>query len=614
MCKDRLELLNLELDKGKSNLRVIKVDNILGKKRKVERVTYECIECNHSDNITSKALKSGNGEASVKLCPVCQTFRKVSNWTIDKYINEKNIKIKRITDVFSAKDKFNYICLDCKYVTKDSTYDKLSRNNKSFCQCCKPTSCGKLTEDLFDARIKYRDKPYKRIGELVKKHNTKPGVKLKCDICDTVFECEDATYVSTSYHNQCPTCEKNNRILDNYNKIDNRFDTKNMSIKEKAKLSFDIVHNLEKEKELEVRKYLKLKNSKLITEFTSMYDEATIECKNCGTNKTYESLSTIYEVESLCKCQRYTTYKNKNNKDLGNELLKSSNYIDSFDDINKDKNKFIRPNYEIEGIIYVATNITNNHKYVGQTIQSLQRRKYSHEWDAMNNKDNNKFHNALVDHGLDKFEWNIIDKGSSRHELDEKEQLWIKRLNTWIYGDNPKGYNTDLGGNSGGGARGERNAKAKLTNKDVENIKEEFLASSVTVKELSDRFKVSESSIYRILNGTSFKEIRRDLNEEIFKKRINKPNYIIYWEMRYEKGMTDEEISGKTGKAVKHIQTIISQANSKLKKTKNRKTRKEQEEQREDIIRLYKEGRSIEDIVKLGYPKTTVKRNIDKVK
>lgn len=404
MCKDRLESLNLELDKGKSKLRVIKVDNIMGKKGKVERVTYECIVCNHSDTITSKALKSGNGKVSVKLCPVCQTFRKVSNWTIDKYINEKNIKIKRITEVFSAKDKFSYICLDCRYVTKDTTYDRLSRNNKSFCQCCKPTSCGKLTEDLFDSRIKYRDKPYKRIGELVQKHNAKPGVKLKCDICDTVFECEDAAYVSTSYHNQCPTCEKNNRILDNYNKVDNRFDTKNMSIKEKAKLSFDIVHNLEKEKESEVRTYLELKNANLITEFTSMYDKATIECKNCGRNKTYESLSTIYEVESLCKCQRYTTYKNKNNKDLGNELLKSSNYIDSFDDINKDKNKFIRPNYEIEGIIYVATNIINNNKYVGQTIQSLQRRKYSHEWDAMNNKDNNRFHNALIDHGLDKFE------------------------------------------------------------------------------------------------------------------------------------------------------------------------------------------------------------------
>ena len=59
------------------------------------------------------------------------------------------------------------------------------------------------------------------------------------------------------------------------------------------------------------------------------------------------------------------------------------------------------------------------------------------------------------------------------------------------------------------------------------------------------------------------------------------------------------------------MQTIISQANAKIGNIKARKNKKEQKEQRSKIIELYELGKNIQEIVNLGYPKTTVKRTID---
>lgn len=614
MDTDRIELFNRELYNIKSNLRVIEITNSMGLKGKGERVTYECIKCKYSDNITSKSLRSGKG----KLCPVCQTFRKVTNWTIDLYIKNKGLKIRRISDVFSAKDKFDYECIDCGYVTKDFTYDRLKRCNKEICKNCKnisenskSTRCRKLTEDLFDSRVKLKSKPYTRIGNLIKKTNAKPGVKLRCNICNTEFTCQDAGYVSISDHNQCPTCKKNNQIFDNYNQVVKEFDTNNMSILEKAKLSYKIANKLKDEKERDVRLYLESKDAILISEFIDIYSKGIIKCINCGNEKTYESLDTIYTVENLCNCSRYKTYQHENVEGMKNELLQNTDYIKKIDNLNKEKEKKLRHDYKLEGIIYVAKNIKNDFKYVGQTIQTLEKRKYSHEWEAINNKDNNRFHNALAYYGIDNFEWSIIDKGNTRYELDEKEKYWIKELRTWINAENSKGYNTDLGGNSGGWSDGENNSKAKLTERDAEYIKEEFLFSDATPKELSEIYNISVSSIYRVLSGKSFKKVRMDLNEDINKKISKEPSYLVYWKMRYEKGMTDKEIAEETGKTVKHIQTIISQANAKIGNIKARKNKKEQKEQRSKIIELYKLGKNIQEIVNLGYPKTTVKRTID---
>lgn len=607
---DRVELFNIELGEAKSNLRVIEITHAACKKGKGERVNYKCTVCGYTDNITSNALRNNNKESKMKMCPVCQTFRTVTSWTVDKYILENQINIKRISEIYSAKDKFDYECLECRYITEDMTYDRLKRENKSFCQCCNPTGSGKLTENLFDARIKYRCKPYKRIGNLIRRDKSKPSVKLYCKVCNTNFLSKDAAYTSTSEHTQCPTCKSNNRVLDHENrKLENKIYINNVNVKEKAEISYKI----HQEKENKLNEYLELRGVKLVSEFKSIYESGKLKCIKCGLEKNYESLSTIYEVKNLCRCNRYDEYENINNIYKSDELLKNTNYMKN---LNRNDNAISKPSredYKVDGIIYVATNKINGYKYVGQTIQTLERRKYSHEWEAINIKDNNRFHNAIRYYKPENFEWEIKDKGYSRNELDEKEKLWIEKLNTCIYYKNSKGYNTDIGGNSGTSSKGEDNPKAKLTNRDVENIKEEALVSDISVEELSIRYNVSASSIYKVLSGNSFKNIRPDLTEEIQNKKAVKPNYVEYWEMRYKRGMTDEEIATYVGKSIKHVQTIISQANKKINNTNIRKSKGEQQKQRNEIIRLYKYGKSIKEIVDLGYPRTTVKRNIEKL-
>lgn len=60
-------------------------------------------------------------------------------------------------------------------------------------------------------------------------------------------------------------------------------------------------------------------------------------------------------------------------------------------------------------IIYKATNLINNKKYVGKTIKTLEDRKYEHIYKA--NKGDcytSYFHNALKLYGIENFKWEVL--------------------------------------------------------------------------------------------------------------------------------------------------------------------------------------------------------------
>ncbi|MBO5706421.1 MAG: GIY-YIG nuclease family protein [Bacteroidaceae bacterium] len=106
-------------------------------------------------------------------------------------------------------------------------------------------------------------------------------------------------------------------------------------------------------------------------------------------------------------------------------------------------------------IIYLATNMVNGKRYVGQTIRPLKER-----WkDHCRVKDNNYFHRAIQKYGPENFSVKIIDTAETATELDEKEAFWIKELNTLF----PHGYNLKEGGNvSMRGRCGVNNPKSRL--------------------------------------------------------------------------------------------------------------------------------------------------------
>ena len=88
--------------------------------------------------------------------------------------------------------------------------------------------------------------------------------------------------------------------------------------------------------------------------------------------------------------------------------------------------------------IYKITNQINDKIYVGQTIRPIQQRFARHINDAVNNVIDTHFARAIRKYGPENFAIELIDVAETQSELNEKEQLWIHKLNA----TNPQyGYN-----------------------------------------------------------------------------------------------------------------------------------------------------------------------------
>lgn len=90
------------------------------------------------------------------------------------------------------------------------------------------------------------------------------------------------------------------------------------------------------------------------------------------------------------------------------------------------------------GIIYCVTNIINGRKYIGQTIQSLKKRKKQHLY----YNSCPLLHKKLHEYGEKNFKWEIICECSNRKELNKKEIYYINKYNTLA---NKNGYNLMCG-------------------------------------------------------------------------------------------------------------------------------------------------------------------------
>jgi group I intron endonuclease len=97
------------------------------------------------------------------------------------------------------------------------------------------------------------------------------------------------------------------------------------------------------------------------------------------------------------------------------------------------------------GIIYLIQNIKNGKVYVGQTIQSLARRKGEHIYRMKSGERNHKLYMALRKYGTGNFAWLIIRKCDSHEELNNMEMFYIKFFNSYN-----RGYNMNPGGYSVG--------------------------------------------------------------------------------------------------------------------------------------------------------------------
>ena len=99
-------------------------------------------------------------------------------------------------------------------------------------------------------------------------------------------------------------------------------------------------------------------------------------------------------------------------------------------------------------IIYKITNLINNKVYIGQTINSLEKRFNRHKNDALNNILDTHFARALREYGIDAFQAEVIDIADTQEELSQKEQYWIRHYNSVVFGYNETDAIEKCGGNT----------------------------------------------------------------------------------------------------------------------------------------------------------------------
>lgn len=92
-------------------------------------------------------------------------------------------------------------------------------------------------------------------------------------------------------------------------------------------------------------------------------------------------------------------------------------------------------------LIYMATNLVNGKKYIGQTTYSLEYRKAQHLLESQR-EGGFAFHKAIRKYGADSFIWEVLeDNISDRATLNRRESYWISVHNSYDFG-----YNMTRGG------------------------------------------------------------------------------------------------------------------------------------------------------------------------
>lgn len=97
------------------------------------------------------------------------------------------------------------------------------------------------------------------------------------------------------------------------------------------------------------------------------------------------------------------------------------------------KNKFY-------GLVYKITNTINNKVYIGQTKQTLNRRKSQHKYHASLSKPKFVISRAIKKYGIDSFIFEILDYAKSNQELNIMEGKYIQLFKSY---DKNFGYNVE---------------------------------------------------------------------------------------------------------------------------------------------------------------------------
>ena len=173
------------------------------------------------------------------------------------------------------------------------------------------------------------------------------------------------------------------------------------------------------------------------------------------------------------------------------------------------------------GIIYCIHNLNTGKKYIGQTVEKLQRRVLRH----FRTINETKISRAIQKYSKYDFVYGIVEEVKDRNLLDEKEQYWIK-----FYDSVENGFNIKEGGKC---ARGFKQSQSS-----IEKRRQKLIGKSLTKEH---KQKISKAHKGKILSKETVDKMiayrtGRNLTESC-KEKISKAHSKNTYELKNQNGI-----------------------------------------------------------------------------
>ncbi len=174
------------------------------------------------------------------------------------------------------------------------------------------------------------------------------------------------------------------------------------------------------------------------------------------------------------------------------------------------------------GIIYCIHNLTTGKKYIGQTVEKLQRRVFRH----FRTINETKISRAIQKYSKYDFVYGIVEEVKDRNLLDEKEQYWIK-----FYDSVENGFNIKKGGKCSRGF--------KQSQSSIEKRRQKLIGKSLSEEH---KQKISRAHKGKILSKETVDKMiayrtGRNLTESC-KQKISKAHSKNTYELKNQNGTT----------------------------------------------------------------------------